>query len=316
MTESAKQLTAVKLKSLNKDAVRKNTASFLVGIFKYVFIIVVGFVFFYPFLYMIITSVKSPEDLASTTIQWIPKQIYFDNFRVAAAGLKYGSALKNSVIITVLCTAGHLISCSLAGYAVARYKNKLTTVLTVLIVLSIIVPVQVIIMPQYLVFSKLKWINTFLPLIIPSFLGFGLRGGLFVFIFRQFYTGIPKEIEEAARVDGCKAGKTFLKIIIPSSSAPMLVCGILSMVWHWNDSYLSSTFITNYNMSTLAERLPKLYEVLTAGTTSIENMHLKLIYNEAVIMAATLLVILPVLVVFFILQRRFMEGIERSGIVG
>lgn len=301
---------------MNKETLKKNTSALSVGMFKYIFIIVVGFVFFYPFLYLVITSVKSPEDLASTTIQWIPKQIYLDNFRVAMAGVKYSSAIKNSIIVTVFCTIGHLLSCSLAGYAVSRYKNKFTSVLIVLIVLSIIVPVQVIIMPQYLVFSKLKWINTFLPLIIPSFLGFGLRGGLFVFIFRQFYTGIPKEIEEAASVDGCRAFKTFLKIIIPSSSAPMLVCGILSMVWHWNDSYLTSTFITNYDMSTLAERLPKLYEVLSAGTTSLENMHLKLIYNEAVIMAATLLVILPILILFFFLQKRFMEGVERSGIVG
>lgn len=133
MTESAKRLAKLKLRSLNKDAVRKNTASVMVGIFKYVFIIVVGFVFFYPFLYMVITSVKSPEDLASTTVQWIPKQLYFDNFRVAAAGLKYGSALKNSLIITVLCTIGHLISCSLAGYAVARYKNRLILIYRIMI---------------------------------------------------------------------------------------------------------------------------------------------------------------------------------------
>ena len=296
--------------------IKKSAAALLIGLFKYAFVTVVGFVFFYPFLYMLITSVKSSADLASSTIQWIPHGIFWDNFKVAAAGVKYGGAFKNSALTTLLATVGHLASCSLMGYAIARYNNKLTLILTVLVVVSIIIPDQVTIIPQYIVFAKLKWINTYLPLIVPSFFGFGLRGGLFVFIFRQFYTGIPREIEEAARVDGCHAFKTFIKIILPSSSAPMLVCGILSLVWHWNDSYLSSTFITNYDMSTLAVRLPKLYEVLTAGTTSIENMHLKLIYNEAVVMAATLLVILPVLIIFFLLQRRFMEGVERSGIVG
>lgn len=296
--------------------VKKRIPGFLITVFKYLFIIDVGFVFFTPFLYLLITSLKSPADLVNSSVVWIPKSFYLDNFRVAAAGLRYWDGLRNSLLVTFLSLAGHLISCSITGYALAKYKNRLTKTLTVFVILSIIVPVQVTIMPQYIVFAKLHWINTFLPIIVPSFLGFGLRGGLFIFIFRQFYTGVPAEVEEAAKVDGCSAFRTFRSIIVPLSSPPALVCTILSIVWHWNDSYLVSTFITDVNLTTVVGRLPQLYELLSAHSTSLETMQLKLIYNEAVVMAATLLVVLPVLVIYFILQRKFMEGVERSGIVG
>ena len=316
MQMSLEEKSGLIIQKVRKINVKSHTSSLLFKIFKYVFLIDVGFVFFFPFLYMIITSLKSPADIANSTIKWIPMSLWFSNFSVAAAGLHFWDGLTNSIILTVFSTAGHLFSCALMGYALAKYKNNLTKLLMVFVIISIVVPLQVTVMPQYIVFAKLHWINTFLPIIVPSWLGFGLKGGLFVFIFRQFYTGIPNEIEEAARVDGCSAIKTFYKIIVPISMPPILVCTILSVVWHWNDSYLVSTFITDTNLSTITARLPNLYEILSSSNTSLDNMQLQLIYNEAVVMAATLLVVLPLLVFYFIIQRKFMEGVERSGIVG
>ena len=287
-----------------------------VQIFKYLFLLDLAFVFLFPFLYMIITSLKSPADLADSTVQWIPTEVYWKNFISAVVGLNYFEGLKNSAVITLLATIGHLISCSLVGYGLARYRVRGFGVVFALVVISIVIPVQVLIMPLYITFSRLKWLNTFLPLIVPSFLGFGLRGGLFVFLFRQFYSGIPHEVEEAARVDGCGAMKTFLRIILPISQPPMLVCTILSLVWHWNESYESSLYIVKPELATVTARLPMLYEVLSSTSMSQEVLARQLIYTEGVVMAATVLVLIPILVLYMLLQHWFMEGVERSGIVG
>ena len=288
----------------------------IISFFKYFLLTSMAFVFLHPFLYMIITSLKSSADLADATIKWIPSSFVFSNFKTAFEGLNYITGLKNSAIITIACTLGHIVSCSMAGYGMARFKFRGRTIALIVLIITIIVPVQVTITPTYITFAKMKLINNLLSVILPSFLGMGLKSGIYIFIFRQFYTGVPYELEEAARVDGCGPFKTFLNIILPISTPPILVNLILSVVWHWNDSYETIILLSQKTVRPLAGALPDLYDVLMAGASSAETWEKALLYNEAVVMAATALVVLPVLAVYMILQRRFIEGVERSGIVG
>lgn len=308
-------LRTVKAK-MNANTIKRKTAGYILLAVKYVLLIDIAFIFLFPFLYMVITAIKSPADLANSTVQWIPNGIWLDNFFAAAGGLNYFASLKNSVFLTLVTTAGHILSCAYVGYGFARYRFKGKGIMTFMIILSIIVPAQLIIIPEYIQFSKIGWINTFLPIIIPAFTGFGLRGGLFVYLFKQHYTGVPKELEEAAKIDGCGPIATFFRMILPISQAPILVTSILSVVWHWNDTFESTIFINKFELLMVSARLPKLYDVLTTTVTTKDMFYAKLIYNEAVVMAATLMVVLPVLIIYFFLQRRFMEGVERSGIVG
>ena len=165
-------------------------------------------------------------------------------------------------------------------------------------------------------YADLGWANTLLPLIVPNFFGFGLRGGLYIFVFRQFFIGLPKELEEAAQIDGCGALRTYIRIILPNAKPAIVVNAILSMVWHWNDYYEPVFYITSSDKRLLPQVLASVaYHIRnSAGADSLANE--EAVYTLGVLMAAAVLVLLPIVLVFFLLQRQFMEGIEHTGIVG
>lgn len=297
---------------------RKVLIHIILTIIKYLLILSIAFVFLYPFMYMIVTAMKSPKDLADPTVTWVPTYICSDNFLQATRALSYKQSVINSFIITGLSTVGHLISASLAGYGISRYKFKLRGLLLVVLVLTIIVPPQLTSIPSYIVYAKLGLLKGYLPIILPAFFGAGLKGGIYIFIFRQFYMNIPTELEEAARVDGCGALTTFTRIILPMSGAPFLVNLVLSIVWHWTDTYESVLYIRDKSMQVVIARLPDLFSVLQNAdqATTQEELDRASIYTEGVVMAATFMVVLPVLIVYFFLQNLFTQGVERSGIIG
>lgn len=300
---------------------RKLLIKTILTIIKYVLIASIAFVFLYPFLYMIVTAMKSPNDLADPTVTWVPTYICSDNFYQALRALSYEKTVVNSLLVTVISTVGHLLSAALAGYGLTRYNFKFRGVLLVVLVLTIIVPPQVTSIPTYITYSKLgimglKGFLAYLPIVLPSFFGAGLKGGIYIFIFRQFYMGVPTELEEAARVDGCGPFSTFTKIILPMSKAPFLVNLVLSIVWHWTDTYQSILYIKDKSSQMVIARLPLLFETLQREPETEEEAIIANIYTEGVVMAATFMVVLPVLVIYFFLQNQFTQGVERSGIVG
>ncbi|MDO4562992.1 MAG: carbohydrate ABC transporter permease [Clostridia bacterium] len=282
----------------------------------YILLIDLAFVFLYPFLYMIITSFKSPDDLVDITVTWIPREIYTTNFRIAFHSLNYIRGFINSTVVTLGCVVGHILACSMIAYGFARYKFPGRDVLFAIVILTLIVPTQVLVFPLFIQYSQIGLINTFVPLIGPTFLGYGLRGGLFIFIFRQFYLGLPYELEDAAKVDGCNAFKTYWSIVRPVAGSATLVTGILAMVWHWNDYLEPNLYINRSESMMLPANLPIMYNALNSATPEEFMLDGEPIYNEATVMAGTFMVILPILIVYMFLQRRFMEGIERTGIVG
>lgn len=287
---------------------------FVIKLAFYFILLDLAFVFLYPFINMIVNSIKSPSDLMNITIKWVPSGIYFENFRIAAEELNYFAFFKNSVIVTVIATLGHVFSCAFIAYGFARYTFPGKNLLFGLVIFTLIVPVQVIIFPLYIQYSNMKWLNTFLPLTVPTFFGFGLRGGLFIFIYRQFFMGLPYELEEAAKIDGCGPLRTFIRIVLPISKSSILVSAILSMVWHWNDYFEPNIYTSHISKNMLPSRLPLLYSRVLSEEIIDEASNL--ILNESMIYAATFLVILPILIVFVLLQDKFMEGVERSGLTG
>lgn len=307
------------LKSANTVSIKSKTVRIITTLFLYALLIGVVYVFIFPFIYMIITSIKTSKDLSDVSVNWIPTSVKLDNFRIAVNSIKYFTGLQITAVITILSTVGHLFSCSMAGYAFARYKFKGHNLLFFIVLLSIIIPIQSLIIPLYMMFANFKMINSVFPLILPTFFGMGLRGGLFIFIFRQFFLGLPKEIEEAAEIDGCSFLKVFFTIVIPIAKPTLLVAGVLSTVWHWNASYEASIYISKDILKPLATRIDLIVNYVNNPPLDIfediSSSAGEQVINVAVLMAGCFLILLPLMIMFGILQRFFMEGVERSGLV-
>lgn len=289
----------------------------------YLLLLGLAFVFLYPFLYMIITSLKSNSDLNNYAVEWIPTELKFENYFIAADLLKVSKYLKNSVFVTVLASVGHIISCSFIGYGFARFNFPFKKFLFGCVILAFIVPIQTIIIPMYLTYSRLGWLNTYLPLIVPTFFGFGLKGALYIFLFRQFYLTLPRDLENAARIDGCGFMKTYWKIVFPLAQSTLVVALVLSVVWHWNDFYETSIYISKMQLGFLPSKIKTIVSVVNAPPEQLFEMLANLgltdgedTLNNAVIMAGAAIISIPVIVFFAFAQRRFMQGIERTGITG
>lgn len=294
----------------------------------YFVLIALAFVFLLPFVYVILRSMMTSIDLMnSTMVKWLPRDFTnFDNYKLAVQSLNYWEKLWTSVWTTGLAVIGQLISCTLVAYGLARVKFKGSGFIFGLVIFTLIVPPQVTIAPTLIMFSTngffgsdffaslfpalaaedYSWLNTFLPIIIPCFFGLGLSGGLFVFVYRQFFKGMPAELENAALIDGCGIFGTYFRIILPNAKAPMLVCLLLSLVWQWNNYFEPSMFINNAkDFGNLPMQLTQLSANLGAYSGRM---------NDAVSMAATFLVMVPIIIVFFLLQNQFMKSIERVGL--
>jgi multiple sugar transport system permease protein len=307
------------MKSLSFGKINKKLPQYISKIFIHLLLIGLAFVFLYPFLYMLSTSIKSYNDINNILVKWIPREFNFRNYELAFATLNFKNSFVNSLLVAVLTTIGHVLSCSLIGYGLARYNFRFKGILFAFVIISVIVPVQTIIIPLYLNYMNLHMYDTYLPFIVPSFLGVGLRGGLFTFLFYQYFIKFPKSLEEAAEIDGSSPYKTFFKIAFPAASSVTIVAIVLSVVWHWNDFYEPSIYLSPVGKGTLLpQMLPQMYDIIQSAknTTDRNLLEMKTKYHEGVIMAGTVLatVFLPAMYLF--LQRKFVEGIETSGITG
>lgn len=285
----------------------------------YLLMFSLSFVFVYPFLYMITTSLKSNNDLYNFNVVWIPRSLHFQNYETAAQIIRYFNNCKNSILVTVLSTAGQLISCSMAGYGLARFRFPGRRLLFFIVILAMIIPAQTIIVPQYLQYVNMGWINTFSPLIVPSWLGYGFKGALYIFIFRQFFLGLPKELEEAATVDGCNFIRTFISIVLPNARSSYLVVLVLAIVWHWSNYFEPAMYISSTEMNMLAMGLQNVAYVITLPPEVMQgsyNIDASNALNNAVLMAGAFMVILPVIISFGFLQKQFIQGIEHTGLTG
>ena len=283
----------------------------------YVLLLDLAVVFLYPFLYMIVTSLKSPEDLMDSSVTWIVNQLYFHNYTLAFEKMQYIPILLKTIVYCVVATGGHILACSFVGYGFARYNFIGKRMFSFLLILSMVIPIQTIIVPEYLLYSKIGVANGYFPMLVPTWLGYGLRGALFIFLFRQFYLSLPRSLEEAAAVDGCTPIRTFFRIAFPASTSSVIVSVVLSIVWHWNDFYEPNIYIRENSQMLLPMLLPKLYDSMKDAADPTQSFLQNAdMYTEGVAMAATFLAVIPILIFYLFFQKQFRQGIETSGITG
>ncbi len=254
------------------------------------------------------------------TVLWLPKHFTLDNFKFAANTLHYADTFLNSLLISVMTTVLQVISCSLAAFGFARLKFKGSGILFALAVFTIVVPSQTLMIPTYLNYrffdlggiislfgggNGINLLDSYWPFILQSAMGMGIKSGLFIFIFRQFFRGIPKELEEASYMDGCGILQTFYRVMLPNAIPAIVTVSLFSFVWMWNDNYYVSLLLTRIKV--LSTMLPTMW----TATQFEDGLYAYMIKNTG-----ELLFIAPIIVLYVILQRYFVESVERTGIVG
>jgi multiple sugar transport system permease protein len=286
----------------------------LFTIVLYLLLIALGFVYLYPLLFMFVTSLKSPTDLLNPMVQWIPTEIYMGNYVKAWRVLNYPTTIVSSILVSVIPSLIQAAVCSVIGYGLARYRFKGKGLIFALIMATFIIPAQNTAIPQMLTFKSLGLLGNVFAIILPALFGQGYRSAIFILIFYQTFISLPKVLEEAARLDGASDLKVFLLVGLPAAVPAFIVSIIFSTVWYWNESYLTLMFLEG-GVQTLPMQLAKFtqaYENLyPSGMVNIFDR-----LNEAVKLAGTFLNILPLLVMYFVLQKWFVESVEMTGITG
>lgn len=310
---------------LSRKVLKDRILGYIMDILKYILLIGLCFVILYPLLLQLAVAFRAPEDVNNTTVLWIPGQFSLKNFEVSLIALNYWQALKNSVLLSIGVTILQLISTSLAGYAFARLRFRGTGILFGFALFTIIVPQTVIALPLLRTITELKLIGKPITLFLMAGLGMGIKSGIFIYLFRQFYRGIPKELEEAAYVDGANVFQVFYKIMLPNARGAIITVALLSFVWQWNDYYFTTLFVTRSNPAFLTLTTQQvsvlfgLQQALTdAGVWGLMGQEITKnpLFSSMILNTSGILVMLPLLVMYFFVQKLFVQGIERSGIVG
>ena len=321
-----------KAAGLKSPKVTKRIISIGISALRYAFFISFSFVLLYPFLYMFVRSIMGFADTYDITVVWVPKSIFWGNYVNAIKVFDFWDSLNNTVIYELVAAALEVCSCAVAAYGLARYKFIGKRILSLFMILSILVPVMMLITTSYVNFShfdvlgilsllsKITGKNMTLNLIdtpavfyLPAVLGVGLKGGLFIYIYSQFFKSFPKELEEAASIDGAGHWKTFLRIVIPSSGSAAITVVLFALVWHWNDYYLAQMYIGNH--PTLSMVLNNFSTNTVASKLGID-IALGQRLEVPIMLAGCLLYLLPLIVIYIIVQKKFITSITTSGIVG
>lgn len=277
----------------------------------YFFIIIIGFVFIYPIIHMLSYSFMTEKDLIDPFVSAIPTELYIENYKKAYKILDYPNALMTTIIVSVIPALIQMIMCSLFGYGLSRFNFIGKKVVFILILSTFIIPPQVTMIPQFLMYKKLNILYSLNAYILPAFFGQGIKSAIFILIFYQFFNQVPKALEEAAMIDGANNFTIFLKIYAKTALPAYLLTFLLSTVWYWNETYMASMYFGK-EIQTLPIKLADFEASFSKMYSSKSGNNI----NEAIKMAGTCLNILPLLIIYFIVQRWFIEGIDKSGITG
>lgn len=293
-----------------KGAAVKKSKALLMGVMQFILIVGIAYVILSPVIGIISQSFFSDADSANPMVFTIPKTPTTERYEGAWTELKYPTTLLSTLIYTVGNTLIQVFICSMVGYGFARFDFPFKKLLFGCIVVMIVVPNHTIMLPQYMTFRSMELMRQTTPMYILSIFGVGLRSGLYVYIFNQFFRGLPKEIEEAAFVDGAGTWYTYFRIMLVNAMPAVITVTVFSMVWQYNDMFYAKLFQIP-NSQLLARQLSTLQSNIGANL-KIMNVRIQKLYVNA----GVVLVMLPILIIYLLLQKRFVEGVERSGIVG
>lgn len=317
----------IKHPTYNKEKVHKflygskEKEGFLKQFAVYALLICIGFVYLYPLLYMLSNSFMTLDDLLDSSINWIPSTFNLDNYVQAGNSMEFWSTLGDTVLVCGIPTIINVIMCSIVGYGFARFDFPLKKVLMGLLIFTFVLPSQITMMPLYVMYNDYGLIGDIWSFILPAIFGQGLNAQIFILIFYQFYKMVPKVLIEAAQIDGAGYIKSYFRIALPSAKPAMLTVFLFSMVWYWNESYLTEMFVTGLTKAeesgwtTLMVKLQQ-FNANYSSMQAQQNTGVQINNNESIQMAGTMLSILPLLIAYFLLQRQFVESIDRTGITG
>jgi len=275
---------------------------------------VIAYLYLQPLIYMVARMFMSLTDMIDPTVKYIPRAPTLENLSDAWRGLRYPRAFANTVLIAAVCSALQVAVCALTGFALGRLPFPGKKLITFLVMVTFLIPPQVIIIPLYVMYSRLGLLNTPLVFMVPALFGQGLRSALFILIFRHFFKSQPKVLEEAARMDGASTFRLFWRIMLPLSRTACLIVFLFSFIWYWNMSYEPSMFLSGDYMP-LSLRLDGLEAALLAEEGRMFDYRVLTQIHEGQKMAGAFLVILPPLILFLFAPRWFVESIDRTGII-
>lgn len=301
----------------------------------YILVIGISFVILYPLLRRISMAVKDPVDIYNPTIFMVPVNFTLENFRLAMEVLNYWPMLGNTLLFVTIMTLLQAASCALAGYGFARFTFPGSNILFIFVVLTILIPMSTLMVPMYLHFRNfdilefvtlftgkegINLLNTYWPSMITSATANGLKSGLYIYIFRQFFRGLPKEIEEAALIDGAGGYKTFFGIMLPNAIPALMTVMLFAFVWQYNDTFYTSLFMSESSLMSIKiaslpadanQYLPTLLGLGTNAELRADPNYVAMIVDTGILLA-----IAPLVMMYLFVQRYFVESVERTGVVG
>lgn len=301
------------------------------SIIRAIFIIGFSFVILYPVIRMLFRAFTNKSDIYDNTVVIVPKHFTLDNIILAAKMIDYPIALRNSLLLTITITIIQTFICMVVGYGFARFNFKFKKVLFALVIFTIVVPPQLLLISNYVHFRFFdvfgiyeaitgrkgpNLINTVIPFYMFAFTAMGLKNGLFIYIFRQFFRGLPRETEEAALVDGAGPIKTFALIMMPHARTVIVTVALFSLVWEYNDTVYTNLFLKDIKV------LPTTYSILTQMSADAASMGFSSgdlgdpLYQPLIRSAGVLIMLAPLIIFYLVLQNFFINSIERAGLVG
>ena len=312
-------------------------------IFRFVLLVGISYIILFPFFAQITGSFMSPADFIDTMVRMVPRQPTTDTYRAIIIENRYWEAVRNTAILSGMAAISQMLVCTLVGYGLSKFKFKGSKLVFLLVIVTLLIPHQTL---QFSLFMRFRYfdifdffgqgtgiiglfrnhvmgiqrvqdhsinfINTYWPLALLSLSGLAFKNGLYILIMRQFYKGVPDELEEAAYVDGAGVFRTFFTIIIPLSIPMMVTVFLFAFTWQWTDEFYVTLFTTEAG----PHLMPRIVQIPRSLMQSPEAIAASTMYQSAIRNTAGLLIIAPLIVVYLIGQRFLIQGIERTGVVG
>lgn len=301
-----------------------NVKKFLLNVLQIAIIVGVSYVILSPVIGMFVNAISSDKDAFNPMVFVFPQFPTLERFALAIKRMDYFPTIARDLLYTLSLTLIQVFMCSMVGYGFARFDFPFKKLLFGCVVVMIVIPSHTIMLPLYMTFrtfdpagimtalfgGPINLMGTTWPMYIMSFLGCGVRSGLYIYIFNQFFRGLPKEIEEAAFVDGAGMWYTYFHIMLKNATPAVITVTVFSIVWQFNDTFFANLFRISEDV-VISKKIATLQSVI-ANEDKILNVTIQELYMHAGI----ILVLLPIVIIYLLLQKNFIEGVERSGIVG
>ncbi len=271
----------------------------------YLVVIGAAILFTLPFLWTVLSSLKTPGELFTYPPVWFPKVPQPQNYAEVFERVPFARWLANTALVALLATAGAVLSSALVGYSFARFRYPGRDLIFVLTLSTMMLPVEVTLIPLYLLFTKIGWLDSYKPLVVPSYFG---GGAFLIFLMRQFFMSIPKDLDEAARIDGASYLRIFAQILMPLSVPALATAAIITFMGHWDSFLYPFIFLNDKLKFTVAVGI-RYFQSVAGNADSMEH-------TEHLLMAASIMMTAPIILLFFVAQRFFVRGIVMSGIKG